>query len=1299
MHVVAFNFIVIEALMFTVLTFFVDDSMSNASSVTSTVTGGIQEISALLPLLGTDQCEEHTGSALGKGYLYSGVTPISIFGSLGIIKAGFNILAAGIVIPSRQFLGAQQLADGGFRPTGEVARLIAFDPKNPRRFLAESNLEHILEQEHIENVEDLKIEWPDGSLHWNIWMVVFTFAICTLGITPYLYIILRSKVPGESLLFSGWAFPVARLVSSAISCIVIQIILQIRILVITKNRLLFITMDRYMNKEANGLELKSHLREWSASRSSEICLWELQAYLDNLKPKYNIITGALSSVTIGAKSTMATGVEHFTRRIPLLPGSTVQPNDDTEQPEIDVIEAKYPSPVLPIDTGLASNDLNAAHVLLDIGNSTQPDEGSKGSNFQQFRQKFKEMKKNHFPPNRVLGLSLADIIHTWTYFFLHVILFFALFVSVLGYVGSFSLIQNSRQNAGPVLWLALEVLLCILRIAIWAWNPDLDDNKGVAFKIALASKSPLVTCNIYGDDLESIDIDVEAPVVRSKGFLEEIASYTGPLAAFQWKDTALYYILTGSKYSEQPDMHVDKTLYIVISDFKEQTSRIAVKRSPGANFTFFMSMLRPDPQSAVITVNTHPSLFDQRSSDTNITTPDTHVLTCDPDFVHQLSAHYDGIVARINDTEHGNDRTFFSSWALDYLEKPQPNVEKTTERQPKLTSADLAYLNHGRLDTRRTIYARRLERWISDCANLYEKELLEQVPFARSDVLLSKLNGIEINEVEYLIVEIRRQMEKVLLNTFVQWLSLVDGESDEVFDKVIQFFSSPSVEVRSTRLSQKAPSNSKNITTGTKDATIAALKLQTRLKNEKTRNITRMKQVDWDKMQKRIHSEYQSVRLRIQGRKHIDGKERKRIIQKWRKDLKGDPAWIKYAGVGSNIKSMDSLHSVASNISDADDQTEDYKKMMKRRLQRKARFLNGPDGKDLLQRCSDRANQWQNALKIHIDEFTIVGEPEFLKTVSFLPRVFDARRKYWSVQALTQRLRLMDKHLKYLIVTEELVKDVGGFDNLALALRQSSVSTLYFADKYRLSGSSDLVDDQQTPQLLVTPEVKDDLSSDESGSDVDDFSETDGEDNTPPRQLSESVLSTYKSLPKFALRAIATSSRYITGICFAASRLSDDIQAIISSNISTILDTPGLQTVCEFEGIEVTDRLRLNRPYVVFGRSRPSKCTIKFVVQDHKVKHVLALTHTSTSLEGEIDIKLNGQRLANTKKGTQQQSINSFYSETFDIPDRLKMRPEINIITITFRQDQPGEVYYLSDAIIYKTSDAASLKSDIPYCK
>ncbi|KAJ7575684.1 hypothetical protein C8J56DRAFT_871049, partial [Mycena floridula] len=90
--------------------------MSNSQpNFGDTLTSGIQEVSALLPLLGTEQCERHAGSALDRGYIYAAATPLSIFGSLGIVKAAFSTLMGTI---TRPFNGARWLSDTGFGNSG-----------------------------------------------------------------------------------------------------------------------------------------------------------------------------------------------------------------------------------------------------------------------------------------------------------------------------------------------------------------------------------------------------------------------------------------------------------------------------------------------------------------------------------------------------------------------------------------------------------------------------------------------------------------------------------------------------------------------------------------------------------------------------------------------------------------------------------------------------------------------------------------------------------------------------------------------------------------------------------------------------------------------------------------------------------------------------------------------------------------------------------------------------------------------------------------------------------------------------
>ncbi|KDR69088.1 hypothetical protein GALMADRAFT_30081, partial [Galerina marginata CBS 339.88] len=143
---------------------------SPPQNVGGTLTGGIQDISALLPLIGTEQCEKHVGSALEGGYLYAAAAPLSLFGSLGIVKVGISILISTISIPKFSFslrkfpckfsqdrwLGARTLDNAGFQPAGTVAALIAMDGK---RYKAETRLIEILEEKHIDNPENLSINW------------------------------------------------------------------------------------------------------------------------------------------------------------------------------------------------------------------------------------------------------------------------------------------------------------------------------------------------------------------------------------------------------------------------------------------------------------------------------------------------------------------------------------------------------------------------------------------------------------------------------------------------------------------------------------------------------------------------------------------------------------------------------------------------------------------------------------------------------------------------------------------------------------------------------------------------------------------------------------------------------------------------------------------------------------------------------------------------------------------------------------------------------------------------------------
>lgn len=66
--------------------------MSNATLL-SVWAGGIQDISVVATILGTELCEQHLDNILDNGYLYGSIVSISMFGILSVTKWGIkNVL-------------------------------------------------------------------------------------------------------------------------------------------------------------------------------------------------------------------------------------------------------------------------------------------------------------------------------------------------------------------------------------------------------------------------------------------------------------------------------------------------------------------------------------------------------------------------------------------------------------------------------------------------------------------------------------------------------------------------------------------------------------------------------------------------------------------------------------------------------------------------------------------------------------------------------------------------------------------------------------------------------------------------------------------------------------------------------------------------------------------------------------------------------------------------------------------------------------------------------------------------------
>ena len=395
--------------------------MSSSGGIGSTLTGGIQDIAAFLPLLGTEQCSIHVSSALTRGYLYAASAPMSIFGSLGVVSAGFRTLVACFVFGDIE--GAKILANMGFEPQGENLSLIMVEGgkgENKGRYIIENRIDALIDELNIDKHRITGVSHK--SVGWNIKMMATTALLCALSIVPYIYInLLANNLDLER--GTIWVFPILRSTGGFITATLIQLLIQRRITTIS---------DEYL----------------------------------------------------------------------------VKPDQ------------------LPVGDG----EVEAAAGV--------------------------EKKKSQMIARRITP--------TWLLLFL---LLIGLLASVVGYVGCFSIVQNSASTSGPISWLCLETGLSVLRLAIWAWNPTTDDAPPLKINLELDEYEPLPTCNKTEEEIMEHKV---LPLTRARDFLKSITSFVGLIKPFSDPNLSLYYTLT----RKRPPQFNERTLYITVFDHKERRTGV-----------------------------------------------------------------------------------------------------------------------------------------------------------------------------------------------------------------------------------------------------------------------------------------------------------------------------------------------------------------------------------------------------------------------------------------------------------------------------------------------------------------------------------------------------------------------------------------------------------------------------------------------------------------------------------------------------------------------------------------------------
>ena len=390
--------------------------MSSSEQIGSTLTGGIQDIAAILPLLGTEQCSVQVSSALTRGYLYAAATPMSIFGSLGVVSAGFKTLAA--CFSFGEIEGAKILGNMGFEPLGENLSLIMVEARkgnDAERYIIENRMDELIKELSIDKTRITGISHKSAA--WNIKMIATTALLCAISISPYIHL---NLAPNNLNTSTRWLFPILRATGGFITATLIQILIQRRITTLSDQYL--VKQDQLRNTDVEAaVKTKKHRMD----AHTRLLLWPL-----------------------------------------------------------------------------------------------------------------------------LIGIVAC----------------------VVGYVGCFSVVQNSKTTIGPVSWLCLEAGLSVMRLAIWAWNPTNDDAPPLEIILELDNYKPLPTCN--KDNKEILEYKV-LPLTRVRDFMKIITSFAGLIHPFGNPDLSLYYTMTRKRPSDAVNNKLgERTLYITVFDHKERTTRV-----------------------------------------------------------------------------------------------------------------------------------------------------------------------------------------------------------------------------------------------------------------------------------------------------------------------------------------------------------------------------------------------------------------------------------------------------------------------------------------------------------------------------------------------------------------------------------------------------------------------------------------------------------------------------------------------------------------------------------------------------
>jgi hypothetical protein len=155
---------------------------------------------------------------------------MSLFGSLGLARAGLKTFLASLSIPSLNIAGARTLSNMGFKSHGTNLPLIMIDRNDKDgRYLVETRLDKLVEELHIDKTQIEGV--VQKTTRWNVTMMVLSATMCVLSVVPYIFLNVKGV---NGLYHTRWMFPSLRAAGGCLTTTMTQVIIQRRITNLTR---------------------------------------------------------------------------------------------------------------------------------------------------------------------------------------------------------------------------------------------------------------------------------------------------------------------------------------------------------------------------------------------------------------------------------------------------------------------------------------------------------------------------------------------------------------------------------------------------------------------------------------------------------------------------------------------------------------------------------------------------------------------------------------------------------------------------------------------------------------------------------------------------------------------------------------------------------------------------------------------------------------------------------------------------------------------------------------------------------